>query len=224
MKKYNFVLIVGGGHLGYHLAKELIEKEYEVIIIERDKTVADAIRKELGDVVVLGDGTDLGVLKMAGIERADLVVTTTGYDEDNFTIALMAKNQFKVNETFSRLRDPNNEEIFKLCGISQTVCSTSVILELLEQSIEKKSVIPIAALDKGNIEVLDLVLDQYSPSIGIKIRDLGLPLGVLIISVIRGDKSIIPKADTTLSLDDEIILLIPKGLGDEVQKFFVIND
>ncbi|MBQ7256151.1 MAG: NAD-binding protein [Abditibacteriota bacterium] len=224
MKKYNFILIVGGGHLGYHLAKELLEKEYEVIIIERDKTVADAIRKELGDVVVLGDGTDLGVLKMAGIERADLVVTTTGYDEDNFTIALMAKNQFKVNETFSRLRDPNNEEIFKLCGISQTVCSTSVILELLEQSIEKKSVIPIAALDKGNIEVLDLVLDQYSPSIGIKIRDLGLPLGVLIISVIRGDKSIIPKADTTLSLDDEIILLIPKGLGDEVQKFFVVND
>ena len=224
MKKYNFILIVGGGHLGYHLAKELIEKEYEVIIIERDKSIADTIRKELGDVVVLGDGTDLGVLKMAGIERADLVVTTTGYDEDNFTIALMAKNQFKVNETFSRLRDPNNEEIFKLCGITQTVCSTSVILELLEQSIEKKSIIPIAALDKGNIEVLDLVLDQYSPAIGVKIRDLGVPSGVLIISVIRGDKSIIPKADTSLTVDDEIILLIPKGVGDEVQKYFVVNE
>lgn len=221
MLDQKFILIVGGGHLGYYLCKALLESGNEVALIERDKNVVDELRHTLGDVVIQGDGTDLGVLVMAGIERADIIVTTTGYDEDNFTICVMAKENYRVPKAVTRLRDPNNEGLFKNCGIDETVCSTSVILNLLEQQIDSSSIIPIAALDKGNIEVVELKLDEYSPAIGTKIADLGLKRGNLIISIIRGEKSYIPTADSILSVDDEIILLIPKGTINDVKGVFI---
>lgn len=219
-----FILIVGGGHLGYYLAKALIEDDNEVVIIEREKSVFENLVKELGDSVVFGDGTELGILKMAGVERADIVVTTTGYDEDNFTIATISKQNFGVPKTVSRLRDPNNEQLFKSCGIDETVCSTSVILNLLEQQIDSQSIIPITALDKGNIEVVELKLDEYSPAVGVQIRDLGLPVGNLIISIIRGETSHIPMADSVLAVDDVLILLIPKGTSSQIEKYFLRLD
>jgi len=224
MLNQRFILIIGGGHLGYYLSKALIDSGNEVVLIERDKNVVSELRHVLGDVVIQGDGTDLGVLVMAGIERADIIVATTGYDEDNFTIALMAKEHFGVPKAVTRLRDPNNETLFKNCGIDETVCSTSVILSLLEQQIDSSSVIPIAALDKGNIEVVELKLDEFSPAIGLKISDLGLKKGCLIISIIRGEKSYIPVADSILSVDDEIILLIPKGTLNEIKGVFINLD
>ena len=224
MIKQKFILIIGGGHLGYYLAKALLSAGNEIVIVERDKTTADNLLQELKDCVVVGDATEISVLDNAGAGRADIVVTTTGYDEDNFTIAIIAKKRFGVPKTVARLRDPNNEAIFKKFGIDETVCSTSVILNLLEQQIDSQAIIPITALDKGNIEVVELKLDEYSPAIGVLIRDLGLPEGNLIISIIRGETSIIPKANSLLAVDDELILLIPKGTSAEIQKYFISSE
>jgi len=216
-----FILIIGGGRIGYYLCKALQSAGNEVVLIERDKKIIPTLRQELGDVVISGDGTELAVLRMAGIERADVVVTTTGYDEDNYTIALMAKKKFNVPKTVSRLRDPNNEGLFKKAGIDQTVSSTRIILNILEQQIDAQSIIPITALDKGNIEVVELTLDEFSPTIGVAIKDLGLPSGYLIISIIRNDISLIPQADLTLVPNDTIILLLPKGETAEINKYFI---
>ena len=223
MTNEKFILIVGGGHLGYNLAKALCS-ENEVVIVERDRGTVNNLRDEFGDSVVFGDGTEPGVLKMAGADRADIIVTTTGYDEDNFTISILAKKHFGVPKAVSRLRDPNNEQLFKSMGIDETVCSTSVILNLLEQQISAQSIIPLTVLDKGNIEVVELKLDEYSPAIGVPIKDLGLPTGNLIISIIRGDKSNIPMADSVLTVDDELILLIPKGNSKIIEKFFISTE
>lgn len=224
MSKEKFILIVGGGHLGYYLAKALIKNGNEVVIVERDKSLASSLVNELGDSVVIGDGTELGVLKMAGVERADIIVTTTGYDEDNFTIAMIAKQQFRVPKAVSSLRDPNNEKLFKSCGIDETVCSTSVILNLLEQQIDSQNMIPITALDKGNIEVVSHKIEDFSPAIGVQVKNLGLPVGNLIISIIKEDKSYIPVGTSVLEAGDEVILLIPKGTSEVIEKYFVNSD
>ena len=219
-----FILIVGGGHLGLYLAKALQKEKNEIVVIERDKTTAESLREELGDCVIQGDATDLGILRMAGISRADIIVTTTGYDEDNFTIAFIAKEHFGVPKTVTRLRNPENEIIFKKCGIDETVCSTTLILNTLEKQIDSQKIRSILSLEKENIEVIDLKLDAESKVLGKPIVSLGLPSDVLIIAIIRDEKSYIPKGNTYLNLNDELVILIPQGTSEEIKKYFITED
>lgn len=221
MDTSKFVLIVGGGKIGFYLARELIRQKNEVILIERDQELYTQLRKTLEGYIILGDGCELRVLKEAGIERADVVVATTGYDEDNYVICQIAKQRFGVPKTVSRLRDPKNEELFKLAGIDQTVSSTRIIFNILEQQIDASPLIPITALQNGNIEVVQIDIDQSSPAFNKRIIDLNLPKGVLIISILRNNISIIPQANTVIEEKDNLIILMPQASSLEVSNFFV---
>lgn len=221
MDTSKFVLIVGGGKIGFYLARELIRQKNEVILIERDQELYTQLRKTLEGYIILGDGCELRVLKEAGIERADVVVATTGYDEDNYVICQIAKQRFGVPKTVSRLRDPKNEELFKLAGIDQTVSSTRIIFNILEQQIDASPLIPITALQNGNIEVVQIDIDQSSPAFNKRIIDLNLPKGVLIISILRNNISIIPQANTVIEEKDNLIILMPQANSLEVSNFFV---
>jgi len=223
MNSSKFVLIVGGGKIGFYLARELLSQGNEVVLIERDKELFRQLFKSMENNIILGDGCEINVLIEAGIERADVVVATTGYDEDNYVICQIAKKKFGVSRTVSRLRDPKNEELFKRAGIDQTVSSTRIIFNILEQQIESSHVIPIAALQNGNIAVIQIDLTETSPACGKKIIDLGLPKGVLIISIIRNEMSVIPQANTILNEDDTLIILMPQEKDKEINQFFISN-
>ncbi|HUE76063.1 MAG TPA: NAD-binding protein, partial [Chloroflexota bacterium] len=98
-----YVVVAGGGKVGYHLAKALLNEGHEVLIIERDKRKCDHIAEELGSVVVRGDACEASTLAEAGLSRADVVVAVTGDDEDNLVISQMAKKKFDVGRTIARI-------------------------------------------------------------------------------------------------------------------------
>ncbi|MBP5273436.1 MAG: TrkA family potassium uptake protein, partial [Abditibacteriota bacterium] len=156
MRATKFILIIGGGKIGSYLARELYSQGNEVVLIERDRVLAHSLSRSTGYSVINGDGCELNVLRDAGVERADVVVATTGYDEDNYVICTIAKTKFGVPRTVSRLRDPKNEEIFKKAGIDQTVSSTRIIFNMLEKQIYSSPMIPVTALKNGNIEVVQI--------------------------------------------------------------------
>lgn len=203
-----YVIIVGAGNVGYYLAKTLLNAGHEVLLIERDKRRCDLLRDEFGESVMRGRGDEIRIMREAGADRADIVVACTGDDEDNLIISQIAKWYFNVPRTVARINDPRNEGIFRQLGIDATVSSTNIIYHLIEQEIETGEIIPLAALQRGDIEIVDIELSTRSPVVGKRIRDLPLPENAVIACIIRHDNAMIPQNDTVLEAGDSVIALV----------------
>jgi len=215
-----YIIIVGAGKVGYYLAKALTQEGHEVLVMEKDRKVAEAIADELGEIVMHADGCEVRSMTEAGMARANVVVAVTGDDEDNLVICQMAKRKFGVPRTIARVNDPKNEELFQELGIDQTVSSTRIIFNLIEQQIETGQVIPLAALKKGEIEVVEVDITPGCPVEGMRIGQLDLPPNTLIISVIRDGHALIPHADTRLRQGDSVIAMIKAEREKELRAVF----
>lgn len=215
-----YVIIVGAGKVGYYLSKALVQEGQEVLVIEKDRKTAELLAEKLGEMVVYGDGCEIRTMTEVGMGRANVVVAVTGDDEDNLVICQMAKQKFGVQRTIARVNDPKNEELFRELGIDQTVSSTRIIFNLLEQQIETGQVIPLAALKKGEIEVVEADITADSPLTGRKIGQLDLPPNTLIISVIRDDHAMIPHSDTKLRKGDSVIAIIKADREKDLRAVF----
>ncbi|MGQ9487066.1 MAG: potassium channel family protein [Armatimonadota bacterium] len=215
-----YIILVGAGNVGYYLAKTLLSAGHEVLLIERDKRRYDLLRDEFGEVVMRGRGDEIRIMREAGADRADIVVACTGDDEDNLIISQIAKWYFNVPRTVARINDPRNESIFQQLGIDATVSSTNIIYHLIEQEIETGEVIPLAALKRGNIEIVDVELSTRSPVIGKRIQDLPLPPDALIVCIIRQDNAMLPHADTVLEPNDSVITLVSTQSERQLRKVF----
>ncbi len=143
-----------------------------------------------------------------GCGRADVIAAVTGDDEDNLVICQMAKQKFNAPRTVARVNDPANQVLFQRLGIDTTVSSTQIIFNLIEQQIEPGEVIPLGALQSGNIEVVTISVSERSPVLGRTIKDLPLPGDALIISVLRHDNALLPQGDTQFEVGDTVIALV----------------
>jgi trk system potassium uptake protein len=215
-----YVVVVGAGKVGYHLAKTLIQEGHEVLLLEKDRKTVETLQDDLGELIVHGDGCEIRTMSEIGMGRANVVVAVTGDDEDNLVICQMAKRKFSVPRTIARVNDPKNEQLFKDLGIDQTVSSTRIIFNLLEQQIETGQVIPLAALKKGEIEVVEANVTAGSSVVGLKIGQMDLPPNTLIISVIRDDHAMIPHSDTKLREGDSVIAMIKAEREKELRSVF----
>ncbi len=215
-----YIIVVGGGKVGYYLARELMNEGHEVLVVEKDHSAAEALADRLGDVVVNADGCEIRSMNEAGMGRANVVVAVTGDDEDNLVICQMAKRKFGVPRTIARVNDPKNEDLFRELGIDQTVSSTRIIFNLIEQQIETDQVIPLAALKKGEIEVVEANITPGSPVAGKRIGELDLPQNTLIISIVRDEHAMLPHGDTRLRVGDSVIAMIKAERERELREVF----
>jgi trk system potassium uptake protein TrkA len=215
-----YIIIVGGGNVGYYLAKTLVATKHEVLVLEKDRARYRTIAEELGEVIMQGDGCEVAHQIQSGFGRADAVVAVTGSDDDNLVVCQMAKMEHNVPRTIARVSDPRNEKLFHRFGIDATVSSTKIIYNLIEQEIGSGEVIPIAALNRGNIEIVEVEIGAKSPVLNQEIRALQLPAEALIICVIRDGHAILPGADTRLLLGDNVIALVGADKEHQLRDIF----
>lgn len=202
-----YIIVVGGGKVGYYLAKELVNQGHELLVIEKDKRKSEAIAEDLGSVVLRGDGCEASTMAEAGTNRADVVVAVTGDDEDNLVICQMAKRKFNVPRTIARINNPKNERIFKLLGIDATVSSTDVILSHIEEEIPEYSLVHLLKLKQADIEMIEAKVAPTSQAAGKPLKDLTFPKDSVISLVIRDGSVILPTGDTVLMAGDEVVAL-----------------
>src|ERR687894_2429568 len=181
-----YVVICGGGKVGWNLGRELIEKGHEVTLVEQDRRRYLTIEEELEHAVHYGDATELWVLERAGIQRADLVIAVTGDDEDNILICQMAREKYLVERIIARVNNPRNLQHFKLLGIQPAVSANALILRLIEHEVPRYGLVHLLDLPEERLEIIELVVSATAPAAGLQIQDLGLPDGALVISVLRG--------------------------------------
>ena len=202
-----FVLVIGGGKVGYYLTKELIGSGHEVVLMEKDKDRATQIADEVGSVVIAHDGCEGKYLAEAGANRADIVAAVTGDDEDNLVICQMAKHHFDVPRTIARVNNPKNESLFKHLGVDELISPTRMILGSIEQDIPVHELLHLAALGEGELELIEAHLQAGSPAIGRATKDLTMPEGCSLFAVIRNGKATPLRPDTILAEGDKVIAI-----------------
>ncbi len=201
-----YIIVVGGGKVGYYLARELVEEQHEVLLIEQDATKCARISEELGDIVMQGDGCEASTLERAGASRCDMIIAITGDDEDNLVVCQVARHRFQVPRTVARVNNPKNQIIFKKLGIDTTVSATSVILAHIEQELPTHPLIPLLMLKGGGLEIVEVKVPADSFVVGKRIGDVLLPHQSLISLIVDSEgHPRIPTSDTVIHAGDEVV-------------------
>jgi trk system potassium uptake protein TrkA len=215
-----YVIIAGGGKVGWNLARELIAKGNEVTLIESKRTRYLTIEQELEHAVQYGDATELWVLERAGIQRADLAIAVTGDDEDNLLICQMAKEKYLCERIIARVNNPRNRSWFELLGIQPAVSATDLILRLIEHEVPSYGLVHLLDLRDEQLEIIEVEVTETSPAAGRAVQEMMLPEGSLIISLLRDGRGFVPKADTVIEAGDEVLLVLDPGLEDAITAQF----
>lgn len=217
-----YIIIVGGGKIGYYLCKSLITEGHEVLVIEKQKDKCDKIIDDLGQVCLQGDGSETSVLAEAGTSRADLFISVTPADEDNLIACQMSKQKFGVPRTIALVHNPKNESIFRNLGIDLTVCNTTLIMEQIEQEVPTHPLVHLFSLSPSDLELVEVKIPQNARTAGKKIKDITLPINSYITLVIpSNEKPKLPNAEMELKAGDQIIAITPKPYESELYNVFI---
>jgi trk system potassium uptake protein len=215
-----YVIIVGAGKVGWNLSRELIARDQEVTLIESDHRRYRIVEEELEHAVQYGDATEMWVLERAGIQRADLVIAVTGDDEDNILICQVAKEKYGCDRIVARVNNPRNLAHFKLLDIQPAVSATDLILRLIEHEVPEYGLVQLLALEEEQLEIIEIEVGEGSTAAGAMVRDVTLPDGSLIISVLRDGTGFVPKGDSVIRAGDQVLLILNPGLENEITPTF----
>ncbi len=220
MADRQYIIIVGAGKVGWNLARELIEKDNEVTLIESSRERYLTVEQELEHNIQYGDASELWVLERAGISRADMVIAVTGDDEDNMLICQVAKEKYLVDRIIARVNNPRNRETFDLLGIKPVVSATDLILRLIEHEVPEYGLVHLLDLPEQRLEIIEMELPQDSMAAGSRVGDLAMPEGSLLISVLREGTGFVPNAETVLQTGDEILAVLDPRVEEDLTAFF----
>ncbi len=205
-----YIIIVGGGRIGYYLTKALLDEEHEVLLVEKNAALCEKISDELGSVCFRGDGCEAATLAEIGTGRADMLIAVTGDDEDNLVACQVAKYKFNVPRTIARSRNPGNKPLFKKLGVDVVVSSTDIILEHIEEEVPTHPLTHLFTFEDRGLEIVEVKIPPESTTVGKSVKELSLPEESKLVLVIpRERKPHLATASTILQAGDRVIALTP---------------
>jgi trk/ktr system potassium uptake protein len=214
-----YIVIIGGGKVGYYLSKALIEENHEVLIVEKVATEQCSICNELGSICIRGDGCEVAILEEVGTNRADMFIAVTGDDEDNLISCQLAKHKFNVPRTIARISNPANETLFKKLGVDVTVSSTDIILENIREEVPTHALTHLMKLRDRGLEIIEVKIPPDASTIGKSIKELSLPSDAIPAIIISGDgKPRSASLRTIIRAGDQIITVITPEIEDALRK------
>ena len=214
-----YIIIVGAGKVGWNLARELLDKNHEVTVIEADRDRYLTVEQELEHNIQYGDASELWVLERAGVQRADMVIAVTGDDEDNMLICQVAREKYMVERIIARVNNPRNLQHFELLGIKPSVSATGLILNLIEHEVPEYGLVHLLDFPEERLEIIEMLLEKDSKVAGRRVGDLEMPEGSLLISVLREGRGFVPGADTVLEPGDEVLAVLDPGREEDLKDF-----
>ena len=205
-----YIIVIGGGRVGYYLVKALLDEGHEVLVVEKNATICENISEEMGSICFRGDGCEAATLAEIGTGRADMLIAVTGDDEDNLVACQVAKHKFNVPRTIARIRNPRNEILFKKLGVDVAVSSTNIILEHIEEEVPTHPLTHLLEIRDKGLEVVEVKIPPESTTVGKPVKELSLPPGSVLCLIIRkARKPTVPAANTILQAEDQIIAVTP---------------
>ena len=213
-----YVVLVGGGRIGRHIARDLSDAGHEVTVLEKLADRCEQLVAETDVLVIEGDAGDVRYLEQAHVDRADVFVATTHEDEDNLVSCQLARIEFGVRRTIARVNTPKNVDIFEKLGI-EAVSSTRLISELLENEFSVGELIHLTSLKGGRVQLVELrIPDGTGAPKARMLRDLALPDEAVVVALFRGDATVIPHGETEIRPGDEVVALTTPALEERLTR------
>lgn len=201
------VIIIGGGKVGAYIAKMLVDNNCSVKLIENREDVCNRLKQELPeDSVVLGSGTDPNVLEQCGIANVDVLAAVTGADEVNLVASTISKFEFAVPRVIARVNNPKNSWLYDAgMGVDVGLNMADLMGHLVVEEMDLKNMMTLLKLNRGNYSIVQIKVDDKSSAVKKALKDLDIPAKSLLIALYRGKEVIIPRGNTSIMADDNIL-------------------
>jgi len=216
-----YVIIMGGGKVGYYLGRTLLEGGHEITIVEANPDVYALVSRQLDCPVIFGDGSTYAVLEKAGASRCDVFVAVTNHDQDNLIGCEVAKREFGVPKTIARVKNPKNEWIMQRLGVDVTVSSTAIISSLIESELPVHKIRTLLSLRAGQLEIMEYVLDGNSPVVGHQLKELQMPAHCNVVTILRQGHAVVPRGETAFENHDVVLALTDRTDEPHLRKLLL---
>lgn len=218
------VIIVGGGNIGFFVAKGL-EKlgSMKIRLVERDQKRAEFVAEELERTIVLqGDGLDRSILREAGVADAETVVAVTDNDQVNILTSVVAKRE-GARRSMALINDQDYGPVSEAVGIDRFIDPRATTISTILQHIRRGRIKGVYSLSDGAAELVDAVALETSPLVNKPLREAPLPEGVMIGAVYRDGEVHMPTGDTVVNAGDRIVLMTMRENVKDVEQMFRVS-
>ena len=228
----NKILIIGGGNIGFNLAKNLEESfdSVRVKIIEKNKERAELIASELNDTIVInGDGLDEEVLMEANLEESQTVLALTNDDEDNLMVSVLVekfandKSDLNKKRTMALINKPNYSLLQSSLKIDDFIDPRMNTVSSILKHIHKGTIENAYSILNGEFEIIEAEIIETSELINKELKNSNLPDEIRVGAILRGKEVIIPRSNFVFKKEDIIILLAKKDFLHVVENMFRIS-
>lgn len=219
------VIIVGGGKIAYYLSKQLSTQGIKVKIIEKDKNRCQVLAEKLPCVTIIhGDGSDDELLNEEGIENTDAVLALTGLDEENIVLSLSAKSLYH-KKTIAKVTRMNYAGLSDVLKVDSIVAPKKIVASQIIRYVRAKmnkdndsSVKTLYKIVDGEVEAIEFKVTEQFKYLHKTLNEMKIKEHVLVAAIIRENEVIVPKGNTTMELNDYVIIVsrgeIMKSLND----------
>lgn len=212
------VAVAGAGAVGSSIATELLEAGHTVMLIERSSAQFKPEVAKQADWV-LGDTCEFATLEEASIERCDVVIAATGDDKANLVVSLLAKTEFAVRRVVARVNNPANEWLFtEAWGVDVAVSTPRMLAAMVEEAVSVGDLVRLMTFRRSQANLVELTLPADTPLAGRPVRDLSLPRDAALVTVLRGERVIVPQSDDPLEPEDELLFVSPPESEPDIRR------
>jgi trk system potassium uptake protein TrkA len=214
-------IVAGAGRLGIETAEALVAAGHEVTLVEIDDDLAARLGDELRCKVLFGDACDPTVLEEAGVLKADVLVATTGDDEDNLVISLLASRQFDVPRVVARVNYSENGWLFtERWGVDVAISAATSLMSQIEEATASADTVGLLELASAGVRVIETLITDRSRAAGMTLAEVSLPPGTMVATVVRGGEPKVPNGAFRLEAGDEVLVVSDSSTEDDVRSAF----
>jgi trk system potassium uptake protein len=217
-----FVLVVGGGRVGSHLAELLRQEGHEVKLVENRPEILERLRAEVPpEGIFEGEMSSPSVLEAAGVKRANVLAAVTSEDEVNLVITSLARFEFNVPRIIARVNDPANAWMFTAqMGVDVALSQADILSNLIAEEMSLGDMMTLLKLRRGEYSVVTERLLPGSRMLSQPLRDLPLPTACVIAAVIRQGRMLIPRGNMNFQEADEVLAIVGDASLPALKKIF----
>ncbi len=218
------VAIAGAGAVGRSIARELLSKHHDVLLIDKDpaKVLPDRIE---GARWLLGDACEVANLEEAKLEDCDVVVGATGDDKANLVVSLLAKTEFAVRRVVARINHPANEWLFtEAWGVDVAVSTPRLLSALVEEAVSVGDLVRLMTFRQSQASLVALTMPADAPLAGRRIGDIGWPADTALVAILRDGRVIVPNSDDPLEGGDELLFVTSEDVEEELGQLLAANE
>ena len=226
------ILIIGGGNIGFNLAKNIEENldSVRLKIVEKDKSRAEYLANELNNTIIInGDGLDEEILTEANLDEAETVLALTNDDEDNLMVSVLVekftKDQKKIDEkrTMALTNKPNYSLLQSSLKIDDLIDPRMTTVSSILKHIHKGTIENAYTISNGEYEVIEAEIVETSELINKEIKNSDLPEELRVGAVLRDKKVIIPRSNFIFKKDDKVVFIVKKDSISFVENIFRLS-